>query len=117
MKTHCQTGKSGEEIAVRYLKDRGYEILHRNWTCRWGEIDIVASSKGRIYFFEVKTRHRYVLESISVSKQKHLFRTIQIYLKRYGYAFSNFQVDFIGIETKSKQPRLTHLENMLEMRL
>ena len=31
-----------EEAAVRYLKDQGYEILCRNFSCRQGEIDIVA---------------------------------------------------------------------------
>lgn len=45
-----------EEAAVRYLKDQGYEILCRNFSCRQGEIDIVAREGEYLCFVEVKYR-------------------------------------------------------------
>lgn len=52
-----ELGKKGEEAAARYLILRGYEILERNWTCRFGEADIIARDPdGVLCFIEVKTR-------------------------------------------------------------
>ena len=49
-------GKSGEEIAVQYLKNKGYEIMDLNFTTDIGEIDIIAAHGGYVVFVEVKSR-------------------------------------------------------------
>ena len=49
-------GSYGERMAVRYLTDRGLEVLDRNWRCDLGEIDIVARDGGCLVVCEVKTR-------------------------------------------------------------
>lgn len=52
-----ELGRRGEEAAVRYLEAKGYEIIKRNWYCRFGEADIIArDADGTICFIEVKTR-------------------------------------------------------------
>lgn len=38
---HLKLGQWGEEIACQYLKNKGYNILERNFRKRWGEIDII----------------------------------------------------------------------------
>jgi putative endonuclease len=48
-------GKLGEEIACKYLMDKGFSILRRNYRENWGEIDIVAKKDHRLSFFEVKS--------------------------------------------------------------
>jgi len=50
------TGKQGEDLAVQYLENSGYKILHRNWRYRFVEIDIIASLENIVHFIEVKTR-------------------------------------------------------------
>jgi len=50
------TGRQAEESACRYLKGLGYEIVARNWRCRFGEIDIVAREGDTLVFVEVKAR-------------------------------------------------------------
>ena len=37
-----KTGKIGEDLAARYLQDKGYTIIKRSWGNKWGEIDIIA---------------------------------------------------------------------------
>ena len=49
-------GKQGENLAVKYLENLGYKILHRNWRYRFVEIDIIASLGNIVHFIEVKTR-------------------------------------------------------------
>ena len=45
-----RTGEIGENIAVRFLMKHGFSILERNYTKKWGEIDIIAKKDGKIYF-------------------------------------------------------------------
>ena len=110
-------GAWGERMATQYLRQQGYRILHTNWYCRWGELDIVAMKERRVFFFEVKTRQERVLESMTDYKFKNILRSVQLYLKHYGYSFSNFQVDFLGIETGHTSPKLIRIENILEARI
>ncbi len=49
-------GRAGEDAAAAWYESQGYRILDRNWSCRMGELDIVAR-RGRLYVFsEVKAR-------------------------------------------------------------
>jgi putative endonuclease len=50
-----QTGAYGEEIAVNYLKRKGFSVLETNYLKKWGEIDIVTRETNTICFIEVKT--------------------------------------------------------------
>ena len=56
MAEHNDLGKEGEDEAVRYLTEKGYCILHRNWRRGRNELDIIATKDGQLVFVEVKTR-------------------------------------------------------------
>ncbi len=81
-----ELGKKGEDISVKFLKKRGYEIIERNYRCSLGEIDIIAEDKNVLCFVEVKTRNtkEYGLpeEAIDGYKQKKLTRVALAYLKQ-----------------------------------
>jgi putative endonuclease len=49
-------GRSGEELAERFLVGRGHVVLARRFRVRHGEIDLVTRSGEHLYFVEVKTR-------------------------------------------------------------
>ena len=49
-------GKFGDDLAVVWLADKGFEILHRNWRSGRYETDIIAAKEGILHFIEVKTR-------------------------------------------------------------
>ena len=56
MAKHNDFGHEGEEVAVEYLRSKGYEICHRNWMSGQKELDIVAKKDGMLVIIEVKTR-------------------------------------------------------------
>ena len=49
-------GKDGEEIAAKFLLDKGYNILEKNYYTRFGEIDLIASKNDILVFVEVKLK-------------------------------------------------------------
>jgi putative endonuclease len=75
-----EKGIFGEKLAQAHLKKGGYEILYTNWTCRWGEIDVVARLKNELIFVEVKYRASDRLgegyEAVNYHKKRSLYRAI-----------------------------------------
>ena len=57
-------GEIGENIAKRFLVKHDFLILDRNYTKKWGEIDIVAEKDNKIHFIEVKSVSRKTLEDV-----------------------------------------------------
>ena len=56
-------GEIGENIAVKFLVKHGFIIKERNYTKKWGEIDIIAEKDDKLYFIEVKSVSRITLET------------------------------------------------------
>lgn len=79
------TGDIGEEYTCKYLQKNGYKILSRNFTTKFGELDIIAVNKTHIAFVEVKTRHQNPMVrpclSVNKSKQIKIMRCAYLYLK------------------------------------
>lgn|GEM_PF-190981 len=79
-------GQHAEQIAVRHLKDKGYRIIDRNFVCKLGEIDIIATHQGDLVFVEVRSRHSALgldpAYSIDTRKQNKIIKTAQVYLER-----------------------------------
>lgn len=97
-----ELGAKGEEAAVRYLEIRGYEIIDRNWVCRFGEADIIAyDPEGVLCFIEVKTRRGVDAglpeESITRKKQGRYERIALCYLMEHDDWDDNDPVRFDAI--------------------
>jgi putative endonuclease len=86
MAEHNDLGKQAEELAVNWLIEKGFEILHRNWHHGKLEIDIIARKETILHIIEVKARqsHRYGYpeESVSRKKFKKLQRAADAFLHR-----------------------------------
>ncbi len=88
-------GDKGESFTAKQLKKRGYKIVECNYSCRFGEIDIIARNKEYICFVEVKTRSSNgwgrPAEAVDYRKQQRILITAQHYL---ASAPSNLQPRF-----------------------
>ncbi|WP_030436073.1 YraN family protein [Actinoplanes subtropicus] len=49
-------GAYGERVAAQHLREQGLVVLHQNWRCPDGEIDLVLRDGDEVVFCEVKTR-------------------------------------------------------------
>ncbi len=104
-------GNKGEELAVKYLKGRGFRILHRNFRTPIGEIDIIAEDKQTLVFIEVKTRSDdsfgLPFESVDSRKRERMRRIALLYLKHLGKE-RPVRFDVISIETRDNN-RIDHI--------
>ncbi len=103
-------GKTGEEVAGKYLLKRGYDIVATNYAKKWGELDIIARKDGKLCFVEVKSvtytgvigepeKGEYRPEDkVTASKLKKIGRTIQSYLMEENILDAEW--DFLAIVVK-----------------
>lgn len=114
MAQHNELGKLGEEMAVAFLRDAGYEILETNWTFQKAEIDIIAKMRNTLAVVEVKTRSGtdFGLPQDFVKPQK-----IQLLLKAVNeYVLANdldveVRFDIVAIHKKDGRFITEHLED------
>lgn len=112
------TGKKGEDIAVAFLKNKGWKILERNFRKQYGEIDIIAIDKSEkepiLVFVEVKTRTSNLygtpLEAITHWKIKPLEKTMQLYLAEHTHLPQLLRIDAIAVTMPEET--VEHVENI-----
>lgn len=113
-------GKSGEQLAARFLCTKGYRILEKNYRTSRGEIDIIASNGKVLVFTEVKTRKGDFLESplaaVTLKKQRQISMVAQEYLSSHNLFDTEARFDVIAIKLKDgMHPHIEHIENAFDL--
>ena len=118
MKLHnLDIGHLGEDIARRYLEDKGYSVIDQNYKNKYAEIDLITRHKDNLVFVEVKTRigEQFGIpeDAINRDKLRRLIRNAQVYMMRKNYDM-DFRIDAVCIVlNENKQPiRIDHYENI-----
>ena len=111
-------GAFGEDAACRYLKRRRYKLIGRNYSCRFGEIDIIARNRKYLVFAEVKLRkdesHGEAMEFVTPAKQRRVIAAAERWLQQNP---TKLQPRFDVIEVyapqglDTKKPEIHHLED------
>ena len=103
-------------MAANYLKKKGYEVIARNWTCRWGELDLVCRYNNELVFVEVKYRSSnyfgYPQQAVSNRKMRILHRTIKYYLLENAKLKNCYRVEVVSIYEQGKKLRLDHYRSV-----
>ncbi len=111
-------GRRGEEIARKYLKDKGYKIIEQNYKTKYGEIDLVAKQKNELVLVEVRTKigkNFGAPEDTINNKKKRKLRNNALAYARTAKWPGHVRVDAICIILKKDYlvERLNHYENIV----
>lgn len=116
-------GRLGEEAACERLSAQGYEILERNWSCPYGEIDLIARKGEVLAFVEVKTRSSDQMgtpgAAVGPAKQKKLVKSALCYWEQGGPNLrARFDVAEVYLQKNASRElsviHLNYIENAFE---
>jgi putative endonuclease len=111
-------GEWGEVKAANYLIKNGYNIIHRNFRCKLGEIDIIAFDKEEksMCFIEVKTRKSLTFgmpkESITRVKLLHIINSARYYILINEIIDIDLRIDVIEIIVRNNSSSICHTKNI-----
>lgn len=114
MAQHNDFGTQGEDIAIDFLRRKGYIIMDRNWRSGHKEIDIVACKDDTVVFVEVKARANafYGNPEDAVTRRKmHLLVLAADAYLRYNAIDLEVRFDVITIIGTSEKPYIRHYEH------
>ena len=113
MAEHNDLGKFGEELAVDFLENNGYEILETNWTFDKAEIDIIAQKENILAVIEVKTRSSLDFglpqEFVKPKKIQLLLKAINEYVTQNDLDME-VRFDIIAIHKENSKFVIEHIE-------
>ncbi|MGD1173549.1 YraN family protein [Mycobacterium seoulense] len=117
--TRVQLGAMGEALAVDHLTRMGLRILHRNWRCRYGELDVVACDEASrtVVFVEVKTRtgdgYGGLPYAVTERKVRRLRRLAGLWLAAQDNRWAGLRIDVIQVRIGRKRtPEIAHLQGI-----
>lgn len=116
MTTRAAIGRTGEDLASRYLTSLGWTVIERNWRCRAGEIDLVARDGRHAVIVEVKTRSSVAfgtpVDAITFVKLARLRRLALAWQAERGIR-APLRIDIIGILMRpDAKPEIDHVRGV-----
>ena len=100
------TGRRGEEVARRYLEERGLELVEQNWRNRWGEIDLIMWDGEVLVFVEVKAKkgrdYGAPWEMVTRRKLAQVKRMGGVYMRGVGCQ-GRVRVDVVGVVFRGEE--------------
>lgn len=110
---HNELGKVGEEEAARFLINKGYRILHRNWHSGKKELDIVAEYGHELIIIEVKTRRNHLYgspeEAVNEQKIRRIVSSTDAYIRKFAIDLP-VRFDIITLTGKEPPFEIEHIE-------
>jgi putative endonuclease len=114
--TTQRIGKQAEIEANRYLQSKGLKLLHENYRCFYGEIDLIMQEKDTVVFVEVRCRSRLdygaPLETVNKCKRMKLIKTATHYLQKKTWLYKvTSRFDIVSIYTNAGKCEITWVKN------
>ncbi len=110
-------GKNGEEEAVKFLKNLGYQIIETNWRIRKLEIDIIAKDVETLVVAEVKTRATDAFGDpetfVSKQKQRNLVKAAHEYIMQTDFN-GETRFDVVSVLQINNNLVVKHIQNAFQ---
>ena len=114
MAQHNELGKKGEQIAVNFLLEKGYDIVAQNYRFDKAEVDITAQQKDTLAIVEVKTRSSTDFgdpqDFVKPKQIQRLVKAVDEYVT-VNKLDVEVRFDIIAIVKTGKQFDIEHIEN------
>ena len=111
-------GRQGEELALRFLKQKGYRLVQTNYSCKLGEVDIIAKEKDVIVFVEVKTRTSTLFGppqlAVTRAKQNQLSKVALNFLKEKRIEDAKARFDVVAILLGPEGEKIELIQNAFD---
>ena len=108
-------GKIGEDLAAKFLEEKGYNIIERNYRFGHGELDIIAEKNNMLIFIEVKTKKHGdfgdPINWIKRGKQLQMGRIARGYLYERNITDRDCRFDVVLVTWQDGLWKIDHLEN------
>ena len=109
-------GKYGEDSAVQFLENRGYQIIDRNYRCPSGEIDIIARDGKWLVFVEVKTRsgggYGHPFDAITKQKLARMRLLANHWSHQNAVASKHLRLDAVSVLVRNGRVLIEHLKQV-----
>lgn len=120
MAEHIDNGRAAEQLACRFLTDRGLTAVTTNYRCRYGELDLIMRDGALLIVVEIRYRRRSVfggpIESISPAKQRKIALTTQHFIRRHpAYRNDPVRFDVVGLTGTLRAPDIRWLPGAFTM--
>lgn len=110
-------GNFFEEIAKKYLINKGYRLLEKNFRDRTGEIDLIMTNGKTLILVEVKGRKKSpflnIERTVNREKIKRILKTAEIYISDHKLEFDEIRVDTVFVEKMGSAINVMHFENWI----
>ena len=113
-----ELGRKGEEIALNFLKEKGYELIARNYRChKFGELDLVMRDGKYLVFVEVRTKkntvHGTPLETVDYAKRRQIEKMAKLYMTKEKVPENTYcRFDVVGIVLSGNgEPQIEHIQD------
>lgn len=114
MAEHNELGTLGEELACRFLEEKGYQLLEKNWRFSRAEVDIIAKDGDILVFIEVKTRSSEYFgkpeEFVSAQKETLISDAAAVYMEKIGHEWE-IRFDIIAVLHNQTTTKISHFED------
>jgi len=112
-------GARGEDLAVRYLKKKGYKVIERNYRCQWGEIDLIAREGDTLVFVEIKSRTSSGFglpqDAVDRFKQEKLVQVARAYMAEHRLTEDiSMRFDVVAVQLTPSGPEMELIKDAFQ---
>ncbi len=108
-------GDSSEQDALEFLQQAGLKLISKNFSCKFGEIDLIMQEDKTLVFIEVRYRntHKFggAAASVNLQKQRKIIRTAEHYLQKNYQQLPACRLDVVAID---KNKKIDWIKNAIE---